>query len=344
MRAPTDLRREQARTPTLIRHCLFCDTRFPDGESFPGFATGRQAAWDPGRSRVWAICDECHHWTLAPFEDRLPIIETLDRTIRDRGRSVASTAHVELYRTDTHALLRVGTGDLAEESWWRYGRELRRRRSEYERRESRWSAYSMAALATVSEALGLTDRGLRITWDESPVADVLRWRRFPWAAWHGRIPCPSCASVLLAVRFDLSWWLRPLSSEQGRLVVGVPCDRCDPWTPDKVYRIAGDEAAHLLRRVLAYQQIEGASDRMLEDASASIRAAGSSRELFDRVAGERGSLWGIGPARRLALEIAVNQEAERSALHGVARYFERRWREEDEIARIADEELTFPPR
>jgi hypothetical protein len=150
--------------------------------------------------------------------------------------------------------------------------------------------------------------------------------------------------VLLAVRFDLSWWLRPLSSEQGRLVVGVPCDRCDPWTPDKVYRIDGDEAAHLLRRVLAYQQIEGASDRLLEDASAAVRAAGSSRELFDRVASERGSLWGIGPARRLALEIAVNQEAERSALRGVARYFERRWREEDEIARIADEELTFPPR
>lgn len=328
----------------MIRHCLFCDTRFPDAESFPGFATGRQAAYDPGRSRVWAICDQCHQWTLAPFEDRLPTIEALEKAVRDQGRRIASTAHVALYRAGAHSLLRVGEVDLQEEVWWRYGRELRKRRHDFERRESRWSAYSMAALATISEALGLTDRGLRIAWDESPVADVLRWRRFPWAAWHGRIPCPSCASVLLAVRFDLSWWLRPDVDGQGGLIVGVPCDRCDPWTPEKVYRIDGEEAMHLMRRVLAYQQIEGASDRMLDDASASIQAAGSSGKLFEGIAEQRGSLWGIGAGKRLALEIAVNREAEHAALHGVARYLERRWREEDEIARIADEELTFPPR
>lgn len=326
----------------MIRHCLFCETRFPDVESFPGFATGRQAVFDPGRSRVWAICDQCHHWTLVPLEDRLPAIEALERAVRDHGYLVASTAHVALFRTSTHSLLRVGPVSLAEESWWRYGRELRRRRHEFERRDSRWSAYSMAALATVSEALGLTDRGLRIAWDESPVADVLRWRRFPWAAWHGRIPCPSCSSVLLAIRFDLSWWLRTLTDERGGLVVGVPCDRCDPWTPEKVYRIEGAEATHLMRRVLAYQQIEGASDRLLDDAAAAIRVAGTSRDLVGGIAGLNGSLWGIGPAKRLALEIAVDQEAERTAMHGVARFFERRWREEDEIASIADEELTFP--
>jgi hypothetical protein len=324
----------------MIRRCIFCDTPFADSETFDGFACGRRVAWDPHRSRLWAICDRCHRWTLAPIEERLEVIERLEKEARDEGRLLASTANVALLTTTSHALVRVGHVSLAEEAWWRYGRELRKRRRQFERRDNRIGAYTMAALATVSEALGLTDSGIKIAWDGNPLIDVLRWRRFPWAAWYGRVRCEHCRSVLLAIRFDLSWWLQPHVSADNQVAVGVPCDRCDPWTPDKVYHIQGDDAIHVLRRVLAYQQIDGASDRTLRDAAATIREAGSATGLVRQLADGRASLWRIGPMQRLALEIAINDTAERRALTGELRYLERVWNAEDEIASIADEELS----
>ncbi len=82
------------------------------------------------------------------------------------------------------------------------------------------------------------------------------------------------------------------------------------------------------------------SDRMLRDAGDAIREAGSATELVRGMASQRGSLWRLGPMRRLALEIAVNDSAERRTIQGELRYLERVWRNEDEIADIADNELT----
>ncbi|MGH7500440.1 MAG: hypothetical protein ACREL7_01670 [Longimicrobiales bacterium] len=292
---------------------------------------------------MWAICDSCHRWNLRPWPGRLAAIDGLEKLVRDEARLVAQTAHVELLYTESLALLRVGRAAAVEEAWWRYGRELIRRRRDFEKKESRLAAYSYAAIAHVSEAIGLTDRGIKIFWDADPMADVLRWRHFPWAAWHGRVPCPGCSSVLLAVRFDLSWWLHPLEGQDGGLAIGVPCDRCDPWTPDKVYPIEGEDAEYILRRVLAYQQIDGASDRMLEDAADVIHAAGSVDAFLQRAARSRGSLWRLGPTRRLALEMAMNRTAERRLMDGELRELEAQWRDEEEVARIVDEELSFLP-
>ncbi len=331
-------------TDIIPRRCLFCDKAFPDAETFEGFACGRRVAWDPVRFRLWAICDACNRWNLRPWPGRGAAVERLERMVRDEARLLAQTANVALFGTETFTLLRVGRAQAAEEAWWRYGRELIRRRRAFERRESRISAYSYAAIASISEAIGLTDRGIRIAWDDDPLADVLRWRHFPWAAWHGRVRCPGCNSVLLAVRFDLSWWLHPLVDGDGRIAVGVPCDRCDPWTPDKVYTIDGEAAETLIRRVLAYQQIDGADDAALDDAADAIRAAGSADAFIDEAARRRGSLWRLGPMRRLALEIAMNRSAEARDLDGEVRELEARWQREEEVARIVDEELSFPHR
>ncbi|MGH7506912.1 MAG: hypothetical protein ACRELX_14740 [Longimicrobiales bacterium] len=326
----------------MYARCLFCEKPFPNF-AFDRFACGRRVAFDAARGRIWSICDHCHRWNLCPTDERREAIYAFERLARDEGYVVAKTANAALLYTDEHALLRVGDLELAEEAWWRYGRELRRRHRSYSSRGSRLSAYSFAAIAAVSESIGLTDTGIRISWDDTPIADVMRWRHFSWAAWHGRVPCPSCSSVLLAVRFDLSWWIHPLRGQDGRLAAGVPCDRCDPWTPDKVYRIEGDDAEHLLRRVLAYQQVAGASDLMLRDAVSVIRSAGSAAGYLATLPTGRTSLWRLGPARRLALEIALNEGAEHRFLDGVLRELELRWAEENEIARIVDDELTPLP-
>ncbi len=324
----------------MFERCLFCERPFPHTDAFGGFACGRRIAWDPSRSRLWAICDRCHRWTLAPVESRLPVIDALERAARDRSRLVYQTANVALMYSDPFVFVRVGRAPLPEQAWWRYGRELRRRRHAFESRGSRVSAYSFAAVASVSESLGLTDTGLKIAWDAIPIADILRWRHFDSAAWHGRVRCDYCNSVLLALRFDLSWWVHPLTDETGAIVLGVPCDRCDPWTPEKVYRIAGSEAEYALRRVLAYQNIAGASERMLTDATAEIEQAGSALEFARLLPGRRASLWKLGPVRTLALEIALNERIERRELEREAREMEAAWAREEEVARIVDDELS----
>jgi hypothetical protein len=323
----------------VFAHCLYCDRPFR--AAFGELASGRRIAYDPGRHRLWLVCDGCHRWNLVPEESRASALHALERLARDEGRVLARTANVELLHARGFLLLRVGRTGRQEQAWWRYGRELRRRRHLYESRGARLSAYSFAAVASLSESVGLTDTGLRIAWDAAPIADILRWRHFGTAAWRGRLRCVHCQSVLLALRFDLSWWIHPLHEPDGSIALGVPCDRCDPWTPEKVYRITGQDARHALRRVLAYQNVAGASDRMLGEAVGEIDASGSA--AWRLLPARRASLWRLGPVRRLALEILANEEAEQERTHAQAAALEATWRQENEIAEIIDRELGSLP-
>jgi hypothetical protein len=124
------------------------------------------------------------------------------------------------------------------------------------------------------------------------------------------------------------------------LSVGVPCQRCDPWTPDKVYELHGDAAENVLRRLLAYQNIGGASERRIADAAGQIERAGSVGAFTEVVTGRRTSLWKLGPVGAIGLEIALNESVERRMLEMELRSIEFLWRREEELARIIDEELT----
>jgi hypothetical protein len=326
-----------------LRRCLYCRKPFPIQGRFPRFAHGRRVAYDPGRGRLWAICDGCHRWTLWPLPDRGETLEGLERLVRDRGHAVAHTAHVTLVEADDLVILRVGDAGLAEQAWWRYGRELRRRRTIFESAYARISAYLYGAVVAVGEHVGVTELDVPIAWDHMPVADVLRWRHFGWAAWVGRTRCPNCNSVLRAIRFDLSWWLYPLPAEpDGTLVLGVPCSRCDPWTPDKGYRLRGTDAEYALRRALAYQHIMGASDRRLAVAARVIERAGSSGAFVRGVGAHGVSLRRLGPTKTVALEIALNDTVELRMLEMEVKGLEAEWRREERLAAIIDRELEPP--
>ena len=122
--------------------------------------------------------------------------------------------------------------------------------------------------------------------------------------------------------------------------VGVPCQRCDPWTPDKVYELHGDVAENVLRRLLAYLNISGASQRRVGDAVALIEQAGSARAYTEDSAARRVSLWKMGVAGTIGLEIALNEAVEHRWAGLDLRALEFLWRKEEELARIIDEELT----
>lgn len=324
----------------MFTRCLFCHKPFPENECLGHVPWGRRVAYDPERGRLWLVCESCHRWNLVPLEDRTEALWELERIARDGAIPVAHTANVTLLHAPPLALVRVGNAGLAEQAWWRYGKELRKRRSAFQSTGSKLTALTYGTMAFLSEVVGFTDLEWDITWDDTPMADILRWRRFGWAAWWGSVECPYCHSVLRTLRFDVSWWIYPLWQEDGRLALGVPCPRCDPWTPEKVYTLEGSQAENVLRRVLAYQHISGAGERSIMDAVREIEEAGSVGEFARHLTRQRLSLWKMGTTRSMALEIAVNEAVEDRMLDLEVRALEQVWKEEETLARIIDEELT----
>ena len=327
-------------TTTMFTRCLFCHGQFEENGQLAHLPRGRRIAFDPVEGRLWAICGRCHRWNLAPIEEREAALYELERLAHDHARPLGHTANVSLLQAGPMTLVRVGQAGLVEQAWWRYGRELRRRKASFESRRSRVTAYTFGALQWLGEVVGYSDGDVAIDWSDTPVADVLRWRRFGWAAWHGRETCPYCKSTLRALRYDLGWWVYPLRGEDGRLGVGIPCQRCDPWTPEKVYELRGDVAENTLRRLLAYQNISGASERRITDAARAIEHAGSAGAFAEDVTGRRESLWKMGQTGTIGLEIALNETVERRLLDLEIRAIEFMWKQEEEIARIIDRELT----
>jgi hypothetical protein len=324
----------------MFTRCLFCHKPFPENGHLAHMPHGRRIAYDPIRGRLWAVCGGCHRWTLAPIEDREAALYELERLVRDHAKPLGHTANIALLVAGPLTLIRVGEAELAEQAWWRYGRELRKRKASIESRRSKVTAYTFGAMQLFGEVIGFADEDFSIDWEDTPVADVLRWRRFGWAAWHGRETCPFCRSSLRALRYDLGWWVYPLRGPDGRLGVGVPCQRCDPWTPEKVYELHGDVAENVLRRLLAYQNISGASERRITAAARAIEDAGSAGEFARAATDRRESLWKMGSIGTIGLEIALNETVEKRMLDLEIRAIEFLWRQEEDLARIIDQELT----
>ncbi len=324
----------------MLTRCLFCHEPFQENGTLAHMPRGHEIAYDPVRGRLWTICRGCHRWTLCPLEDREGALYELERLVRDHAHLVTRTANIQLYLAGRLTLVRVGAAELTEQAWWRYGRELRKRRAAFESPRSRFTAYTFGAMAWLADLVGVADDDVSIDWEDTPVADVLRWRRFGWAAWHGRETCPFCHSTLVALRYDLSWWVYPLRADDGRLGVGIPCQRCDPWTPEKIYELHGDVAENTLRRVLAYQNIAGAGEGRIVEAAERIQAAGSAGAFARAATQGRASLWKMRGSGTVALEIALNETAEQRLLQLEAHALEFLWKQEEELARIIDEELT----
>ncbi|MGD8866594.1 MAG: hypothetical protein PVI01_03175, partial [Gemmatimonadales bacterium] len=108
---------------------------------------------------------------------------------------------------------------------------------------------------------------------------------------------------------------------------------------DEGYRFEGALAERVLRRVLAYQHIDGASEEELLAATALIREAGSARQLISDLTAKRTQLRRLDRTRTLALEIAINETAELQQLVIEGSEIEADWRSAEELATIVDDEL-----
>jgi hypothetical protein len=329
----------------VFTRCIFCHTPLPANETLEHFRHGRKVAFDAARGRLWAICTACSRWNLAPIEERWEALDELEKVTRDRARLLSQTDNIALLRAGDLELVRVGRAQLTEEAWWRYGRDLQQRRKRsYLLQGVEAVALIAAAVATGGAMVGFYGTG-------ASVSLARRWR-FGRVAWKGSLACPLCGGLLEEIRFSQTGSLILLRGDEGQVVVRYRCRRCGdahghpPPAGYGDHLFTGTAAEHLLRRSLAWQHFSGASEKRVREATQAIEHAGSVERLTKRIAARSIRLDALEKDHRtesVALEIAVNEETERRLLEMELAQLERRWKEEEEIAAIADRELSFLP-
>ncbi|MGH7502463.1 MAG: hypothetical protein ACREL7_11990 [Longimicrobiales bacterium] len=323
----------------MFTRCIFCHGEFGSNQSLEHFPLARRIAFDPSRGRLWAVCEGCRRWSLAPIEERWEALEEIEKLATDRGRLLSQTENIALIRAEDIDIVRVGRARLAEEAWWRYGKELKARRSRY-----RTASYIEGAAI-----LGLTfvTSGGWFLLGTDTLASFLRWRQFGTVAWRGSASCERCATPARELSFKQSKRLLVVPDEAESFALELRCERCRSRRESGIIRIDGLTAQHVLRRTLAWRHHQGASDERVTDATRLIDDVGSAEALTREIARRGLALERLdGKKNRteaIALEIALNDNAERRLLEMELSELESRWREEEEIASIIDGELTRVP-
>lgn len=311
----------------MYRTCAFCNAPL-DGDGGPsGLGVGRRLAFDEWRGRLWVVCVRCARWNLTPLDDRLERIEAVARAARD-GRMLASTEQVALLRWARYDLIRVGKPLRLELAGWRYGERLKAR--------SRERAKVVVPLTLAAMGLGIA-------------ANVAAGGSFGFLAWNlGRLAdgvylgivgrrrvnlfdppiCEHCGT-LLQLKAKHVQHARVVPDAHHALGVLVSCPACHRAAA----LLTGPDADAILRQGLAYLNVRRSSRRKAGDAARVVDAAGGPDRLIRDIARRELTLRSLRPERQLALEMAVEEQAEAEEL-------ERRWREAEEIAGIADGALS----
>ena len=324
----------------IFSRCLFCHAGIPENETFEGLTRGERFAFDSGRGRLWVICSECQRWNLVPIEDRWEALEALEKIARDEARLLVRTDNVALMRIGDVELVRIGQATLPEEAWWRYGRELAGRRAQFQRM-SITMGRTTGAIALSGITLGRMAIGMLGM--QAVIRTIMRDVKFGPTAWRGAAACPGCGSVLREIHFENTRRIIIARSDQGGLELRYRCYRCQIDALHSGYRLTGISAEHLLRRVLAYRHFDGANEANVRASAAVIEEIGSPDQLTQRLALQRVYLGELPRPYTLALEIAINDITERKLLQLELKDLEARWLEEEKLARIVDDELTFVP-
>jgi len=299
-------------------------------------------------------CRGCRNWNLSPLEERWEAVEQCERLYRATTVRV-STDNIGLATiSDRLDLVRVGVPLRPEFAAWRYGSRLRSRRFRVPA-----PAQSAVHLLTTGAAVvvGSMAAAAGVTYE---LTSSKRWKaavQTPLEALESRLQYDR---VIAHVRTP-DGTLRPLRySHVARLELLAGDDR-DPWRlrvahhdgvldlePEHAVQVASPLLARLNRRGGTPQQVADATRRITEagDAERYIRTSSRLRHVRRR---KNAIFWdddvgvlGLTGTERLALEIAMNEDAERQAMQGELQALEEAWRDAEEIAAIADRMFVDP--
>ena len=271
----------------------------------------------------------CGGWSLAPIDQRWEALEEIEKLVRDRAKLLIQGENIALFESGKLQVVRVGRAGRAEESWWRYGAELSRRRERVQkglRRDKIFDALFWMAIIHIPISLR----------SEESLLNSARKRTFGWFLRFGNVRCSRCGSSLAAIPFAVAGHIRILSNDD--LTVTLPCSKCDgrPGTA-----LTGATAVETLRRVLAWHNFTGATEDDVRRASRAIESAGSAEKLLLDTRQSSPYVESLPRPSVFALEIALNEAHERDLLEQEIRDLDAQWRRAEEIAAIVDNDLTF---
>src|SRR3989442_725828 len=170
-------------------------------------------------------------------------------------------------------------------------------------------------------------------------------RRIAFDEWKGRlwVVCPRCSRWNLTPFDDRLERIEAVAraASLGRVAASTAQVSLIPWQRYDFVRVGkpppaqltGPEAVHVLRQGLPYLNVIRRGGKRAEDAAREVDRVGGPEWLVRDVAYRQTTLRALRPERRLALEMAVDEQAEAGEL-------ERQWREAEEIADIADGTLS----
>jgi hypothetical protein len=326
--------------------CLFCHAALGSNDAIESFPVGRRLAFDAQRSRLWVICRACDSWNLSPLEQRHEAVEECERAYRATTIRV-STENIGLATiTPRLDLVRVGKPLRPEFAAWRYGTRVRRR---YLQRAGNavsgaLTNYASAAVGAVAAMAGT-----------AAMATLSRFLATAVQAPLERLESQVIFDRVLAHVRTPDGILRPLHfSHVARLEI-VSTHDMGGWSfriahQDGTLDLSGANAGQVAGQLLSRLNHHGGNASDLRRATRLITDAGDP-ELYIRNSGmlrltrrrKNSIFWddsvgvlGLTGTERLALEIALHEDAERQAMHGQLSALEMAWRDAEEIASISD--------
>jgi hypothetical protein len=330
--------------------CIFCNKPLGRNEALEAFPVGNRLAFDSVRGRLWVVCRACERWNLSPLDERWEAVEQAERAYRDTRRRVA-TENVGLARLrDGTTLVRIGEPLRPEFAAWRYGDQFGRRRN----RALLIAGGGVTALAGVIVGGAVAGVGIggfvggayqvgRAIVHGSPETVVAKIRTEQYGLVHVRRRHLAESSIGRAGDGTLALDLR-FKNGSGRFT-GREAERIAAIVVPKVNRFGGTRA-EVATAVDAIEDV-GSSERFLDQLAAvshvytRVRTQSRMTRWFrDGQQFTKWGLFGLPQAQRLALEMALHEEAERRAMAGELEELERAWREAEEVAAISDNLLV----
>jgi hypothetical protein len=262
--------------------------------------------------------------------DLLEAVAALERMAAS-GRVAATTDHVALIRLGPYDVVRVGKPPRIEIAGWRYGERLKARERE-----------RLKVVVPVTAAfIGITIAS-NVAFGGGMGYMMMQVPRLGDAIYTGLVGrrrlgieppiCRYCGAIMV-LRAKHVLHARLSRTTHQDLTLLLRCPRCESMGA----MIEGTDAERALRYGLTYVNLKKGRriKRKAEEAASVVERAGGPEQLIAGAARAERTVSGLTGTEGLALEMAVDEQAE-------VRDLEREWRRAEEIAEIADNLLTPP--